>query len=75
LNLAKIFIELRQLDVAERVLAELHEANKKTLHPRDKEIRELDAELKKINKKETEASGANRHPADKPVPSANNQNL
>lgn len=75
LNLAKIFIELRQLDVAERVLAELHKANKKTSHPRDREINELDAELQRVKKDISEASGANRHPAAKPLPGAINQNL
>lgn len=75
LNLAKIFIELKQLDVAERVLAELHKANKKTSHPRDREINELDAELQRAKKDISEASGANRHPATIPLRGAINQNL
>lgn len=75
LNLAKIFIEMRQLNVAERVLAELHKANEKTLHPRDREIQELDAEFKKIKKNISDASGENRLPAKHLLPSATNQNL
>jgi tetratricopeptide (TPR) repeat protein len=74
LNLAKIFIGLKQLDVAERVLAELHKANEKNLHPRDREIKELDTELEKFKKDTSDASGVNHFPAI-PVPGNNNQKI
>jgi len=45
LNLAKIFIELKQIAVAERVIAELYKANRNNLHPRDAEIKKLEIEL------------------------------
>ena len=50
LNLAKIFIELKQVDVAERVIAELHKANRNNPHPRDSEIQKLEADLRKVKK-------------------------
>jgi tetratricopeptide (TPR) repeat protein len=74
LNLAKIFIKLKQLDVAERVLAELHKANENNLHPRDREIKELDAEFQNIKKDTPDFSGTHRLPVT-PVSSGNKRKM
>ena len=75
LVLVKIFIQLRQLEVAEYVLTELHKANEKSLHPRGREIKELDAELQRNKQDTSDTSGANRLPVTRLVPSANHQKL
>ena len=50
LALAKIFIDLKQVAVADRVIAELRLANQRTRHPRDKEISELAYNLAGLKK-------------------------
>jgi protein O-mannosyl-transferase len=70
LNLAKIFIELKQLEVAELVLAELRLANEKNLHPRNREIEKLEAELRKATGGAPDEPDAKQVPAITPVPGA-----
>jgi protein O-mannosyl-transferase len=60
LNLAKIFIDLKQVDVAERVIAELHKANRNNPHPRDREIQKLEADLRQVKTDMTATLEQNR---------------
>lgn len=48
LMLAKIFIDLEQVEVAEQVITELRIANKKSTHPRGREIEKLASKLAKL---------------------------